>query len=111
MVKTSSDHATSSEKPKSKKPKVEGTEGSETDPIDMDKVLKDFNDDTNFDDYVPRCCVVDDFSEPYEVEYMSKEGVTVLKDVINIFITDPTGFRRVVTVWGKNALNIANHLK
>jgi hypothetical protein len=25
--------------------------------------------------------VVDDFAEPYEVEYMSKEGVTVLKDV------------------------------
>ena len=67
-------------------------------------------DDTNFDELVQNCFVVDDFSEPYEVEYMSKEGVTVLKDVINIFITDPTGFRRVLTVWGKNASNICKHL-
>ena len=76
----------------------------------MDKVFVSSNDDTNFDELVQNCFVVDDFAEPYEVEYMSKEGVTVLKDVINIFITDPTGFRRVLTVWGENANNICKHL-
>lgn len=106
MVKTSFDHAITSERMKTKKSKVDDAEGTESDPIVIDKVFKDLYDDTNFDECVQRCCVIDDFQEPYEVEYMSKEGVTVLKDVINIYITDPTGARRVLTVWGKNALNI-----
>ena len=39
----------------------------------MDKVFVSSYDDTNFDELVQNCFVVDDFAEPYEVEYMSKE--------------------------------------
>jgi hypothetical protein len=91
MVKTNFDHTTTSEKIKTKKSKVDDAEGTESDPIVMDKVFKDFYDDTNFDNCLLICCVTDDFPEPYEVENMSKEDVTVLEDVINIFITDPAG--------------------
>ena len=47
---------------KTKKARVEDADGTESDPIVMDKVFVSSYDDTNFDELVQNCFVVDDFA-------------------------------------------------
>ena len=63
----------------------------------MEKVITFFEDDTNYDKYVSKTFVADDIEPPRLVEYLTKGGVTVMQDFVNIYITDPTGVRRVIT--------------
>ena len=102
MVKTSNDTGTSNDKAKTKRARIEEAGDQEAEPLDLEKVLTDFEDDTNYDKYVSKTFVADDIEPPRLVEYLNKGGVTVMQDVVNIYITDPTGVRRVITVWVKN---------
>ena len=111
MVKPSNDTGSSNDKVKTKRARLEEAEDQEVEPLDMTKVLTDFEDDTNYDKYVSKTFVADDIEPPRLVEYLTKGGVTVMQDVVNIYITDPTGVRRVITVWGKNSYNIYDSFK
>jgi hypothetical protein len=96
-VKTSNDTRTSNDKAKTKRARTEETEDQDTLPLDMEKVLTFFEDDTNYDKYVSKTFVADDIEPPRLVEYLTKGGVTVMQDFVYIYITDPTGVRRVIT--------------
>ena len=87
-VKTLNETCSSNERTKNKKPRHEDPENPNA-RHDKEDGLLDIQEGTNFDEFVSRA--FGDLNKPRNVEVRSNDGVTVMSDVININITDPTG--------------------
>jgi hypothetical protein len=85
------------------KPRKEGEEDKSTDDIEVNKVLKESEDDPSFDKHLSGCFVVNEVMKPCEVKFQLKEGGALMYDVINISLTDPKGMRRILSVRGRNS--------
>lgn len=89
----------------------DGTE-SEVQASDNDEEEYENNDDeTSFDKRVSRCFVVNDVLDVVERTFKANGGVEVVKDVFNILLTDPLSEKRILSVWGKNAINVHKFFK
>jgi hypothetical protein len=91
-MKTSNENCSSNDRTKIKRPRNEDAENQEAGQFKEEDGLLEIQESTNFDEYVSRTFVTTgDLNEPRNVGVKSNGGVTVMSDVININITDPTG--------------------
>lgn len=75
---------------------------SSNDIVDVTKNI----DPSEYDHLVARTFILAELVEPQERTFKTVAGVQIIKSVFNAVMIDPTGKRRVMTIWGTNAHNV-----
>ena len=68
-------------------------------------------DDQDFDNLVNSTFVIAHLHPVVDRKYLDTAGISILKPVLNIEIVNGLGVKTIISVWGPNANNVAEHIE